>query len=56
MHKTTPNGEWSVKQGEVAAHVNSLFDLTDEQREHIFSYFCTHCGSTDRRCQCWNDE
>lgn len=31
-------------------------NLSDEQRMEIFSDYCRHCGSTDPKCQCWNDE
>lgn len=34
--------------------------LTDDERYNLFSEirgeFCTECGRTDPRCQCWNDE
>lgn len=30
--------------------------LTDEQRYEVMSNFCTHCGSKNPNCQCWNDE
>lgn len=33
-----------------------LYRLRDEQRFALFSEFCTHCGSLDPSCQCWNDE
>jgi hypothetical protein len=38
----------------------SVSRLTDEERLHLFSFFCRHCGcvqpSAGRPCQCWNDE
>lgn len=30
--------------------------LTDEARYALFSSYCRGCGSTDKGCQCWNDE
>lgn len=30
--------------------------LTDYQRLEIMSNYCRGCGSTDPRCQCWNDD
>ena len=37
-----------------------LPELTDEERENLFSDYCKHCGRYDadkpRGCQCWNDE
>lgn len=33
-----------------------LNKLTDEQRQELFSNYCSHCGCTDPGCQCWNDE
>ena len=36
--------------------LSDLRMLRDKEREEIFSHFCTHCGSTDIGCQCWNDE
>lgn len=36
--------------------VERLGELSDDQRVTIFSNWCTHCGCSDPRCQCWNDE
>ena len=36
--------------------VETLRWLTKDERMAVFSFFCTHCGSDDPRCQCWNDE
>lgn len=36
--------------------VGALIELSDDERKLIFSYFCTHCGSNNPECQCWNDE
>ena len=29
---------------------------SDESRLEVLSRFCSHCGSTDPGCHCWNDE
>jgi len=34
---------------------HSFVKLTDEQRVDIFSDYCTHCGSNDSTCRCWDD-
>lgn len=39
---------WSVLSG--------LGGMSPDRRMEIFSHFCTHCGSDNPRCQCWNDE
>lgn len=36
--------------------VEALLALTVDERAEVFGRFCTHCGSDDPRCQCWNDE
>ncbi len=36
--------------------VGRLHELSEEDRMKIFTHFCTHCGSDDPSCQCWNDE
>jgi hypothetical protein len=36
--------------------VDKLAQLTDEERLEVFTAFCTHCGSDDPDCQCWDDE
>jgi hypothetical protein len=56
MTRFSPDGEWQRKTTNAALAVNLLTMLSDEQREEVFGYFCTHCGSLDVRCQCWNDE
>lgn len=33
-----------------------LLKMTDQQRLSIFDEFCKECGSTDKKCQCWNDD
>ena len=33
-----------------------LYVLKPEQRLEVFSSYCRHCGDTNPRCQCWNDE
>lgn len=30
--------------------------MSEAQCRDLFSKFCTHCGSSDPRCQCWNDD
>ena len=56
MFRTTPKGEWEHKTTSVALVANQLILMTDDERVELFSLFCTHCGSDDPRCQCWNDE
>lgn len=34
----------------------ALCAMTDEQRLDMFARFCTHCGSLDPSCQCWDCE
>lgn len=38
----------------------AMMGATDEERlaiiEQVCGDYCRHCGSTDPRCQCWNDE
>jgi hypothetical protein len=40
--------------------INELIDilnqLTDDERVELISNYCTHCGSVDPFCQCWDDE
>jgi len=42
----------------VSHHVptNETRLLTNSERATAFAYFCSHCGSNNPRCQCWNDE
>ena len=56
MCKSTPNGEWRPVVSKIASIVNELAKLTDEERREVLSCFCRSCGSTDSRCQCWNDD
>lgn len=30
--------------------------LSESERMEIMHHYCTHCGSSDTGCQCWNDE
>lgn len=30
--------------------------LTDAERLEVIQSFCEYCGSTDKNCQCWNDD
>lgn len=34
----------------------ALDKLTDEARLGVMLRYCRSCGSTDPKCQCWNDE
>lgn len=36
--------------------LDMLNELTDRQRDWLFSNFCRACGSKNPRCQCWNDQ
>ena len=36
--------------------VGLLLLLSDEERLEVFGEFCKFCGTSDPRCQCWNDE
>jgi len=62
---TKPTGEPALNKiiersdnadGIVSFMVSIMDLLTDDQRLKVFSEFCGSCGSTDRSCQCWNDE
>jgi len=33
-----------------------LSSLTDDQRLSLIGSYCHGCGSTDKNCQCWNDD
>lgn len=33
-----------------------LKTMEPDDRKRVFSEFCTHCGSDDPGCVCWNDE
>lgn len=44
------------QRGRIAAVVDTLAILSDEQRLEIFGRYCRACGSKDPRCQCANDE
>lgn len=45
--RKVPRQEWERER---------IDSLTDEQRMDIFNKYCTHCGSKDSGCQCWNDD
>lgn len=50
-------GNWIKLLTDVRREVINLKDnFTDKQRSEIFAEFCYHCGSSNPRCQCWNDE
>jgi len=34
----------------------SLDTLSPDQRMQLFAKYCTHCGTDNPKCQCWNDE
>ena len=36
--------------------VNTMENLSDDERLEVINSFCKFCGSKDVRCQCWNDE
>jgi len=44
-----------VKAGQKTV-LECLQEMPEEQRLDVFSSFCTHCGTNNPRCQCWNDE
>ncbi len=48
--------EWAKATVGHAQAVGALRELTEAQRMEVFRLFCTHCGSDNPRCQCWNDE
>lgn len=53
--RESPTDEWRPVRTYKEA-VQSLLELTPEQRGLVFNLFCTSCGVDDPRCQCWNDE
>jgi hypothetical protein len=54
--RTSPDAVWRTAKTPHTFSVNELLHLTDEERKTVFGFFCTHCGSADSKCQCWNDE
>jgi hypothetical protein len=54
--RTSPDGEWVPAVGPVADAVNALLGVSREDRLEIFARFCSSCGRSDPKCQCWNDE
>lgn len=49
--------ETKLYNEKIISEVKLILDsLTDEQRLDIILNYCTHCGSTNPDCQCWNDE
>jgi len=56
MFRYTTKDAWFEKPNYYGVVARLVYDLTDLERENLFTLFCTHCGSTDTRCQCWNDE
>lgn len=45
-----------VQNKDQVTALEALRKLQPDQRLEIFADFCTHCGSDNPRCQCWNDE
>lgn len=56
MYRNTPEGDWHIKHNAYAKVANRVYSLSDEERMEVFSLFCTHCGSDNPRCHCWNDK
>ena len=56
MFRTFPDGKWKPMKTSWGKAANVLFALTDDERMSVFELFCTNCGCTDPRCDCWNDE
>ena len=57
--RSKPNGEWRLVKTPLAAVVNALAAMKDEQRLEAMGFFCPRCGCVQpegRPCQCWNDE
>lgn len=56
------HGEWGdpiLPNGYIAKFedlVAGFAALTDEQRMEVMGDFCSHCGTANPGCQCWNDE
>jgi len=54
------DGQGHYTAYKIKATVETLVELmkrmTDEERMDVMGEFCRHCGDTDPRCQCWNDE
>lgn len=55
------HGAWKVPEMPIKPRAMldagvALRSPTPDQRMEVFQQFCTHCGSSDPRCQCWNDE
>lgn len=54
------NYDAAVDVTNYAAAILILDKMDDREREEMFSllrgFFCVECGSTDPKCQCWNDE
>ncbi len=55
MYRNTPKDEWHIVHTGTAAIANKLFELSEEERIKVFSYFCNHCGSDDPGCYCMDD-
>jgi len=45
---------WNTRQPEKTIK-EQLDDLTDEQRYHLISEYCYHCGSKDYSCNHWKE-
>lgn len=51
---STGDGSGTVR--ELDDCVDALGVMAMGDRMKVFARFCTHCGSTDPDCRCWNDE
>ena len=55
-YRSSPNGSFVIRNDDVGVAVNQILSMPEERRMEVFRRFCTYCGSSDTRCQCWNDE
>jgi len=55
MFRNSPSSDWSFKISLGATATNHLMSLTEAERMDVFWYFCTHCGSDNPSCNCWDD-
>ena len=60
MADLTNTPDMTVEQ---LAAMRALDELTDEQRQEVFYFYCQHCGRKTYRepadkhgCRCWDDE
>lgn len=45
----------AVPQTHALHMVYLLNGLTADQRKEVFAHYCTHCGTDDPQCRCWDD-